>query len=142
MSSLDVIVACEEYWPANKGDCNKFAKAVAKDFGITLTGNANAIVDHVRKKWRKLADGKAAKRAADDGELVIAGLKGSEQSPPAEHGHVCIVVAGGLDHGKYPTGYWGRLGGVGERNKTLNYAWKAVDRDKVIYAAAPGIVEP
>jgi hypothetical protein len=139
MSSLDVIVACEEYWPANKGDCNKFAKAVAKDFDITLTGNADAIVDHVRKKWRKLADGKAAKKAADDGAFVIAGLKGSEQTPPAANGHVCVVVAGALAHNKYPTAYWGRLGGEGERNKTLNYAWKKVDRDKVTYAAAPDI---
>jgi hypothetical protein len=50
-----------------------------------------------------------------------------------------VVVAGGLAHNKYPTGYWGRLGGAGERNKTLNYAWKTVDRDKVTYAAAPDI---
>jgi hypothetical protein len=137
MSSIDVLVACEEYWPKHKNDCSAFARAVAKDLDVALTGNADAIVEKIRTKWRRLPNGVAAKKAADDGAFVIAGLKSSQHTPPAEHGHVCVVVAGGLAHNKYPTGYWGRLGGGGERNKTLNYAWRTVDRDKVTYAAAP-----
>ncbi len=137
MSSLDVIVACEDVWPKDKSDCSAFARDVARDLNVALTGNANDIVDYVRKHWRRLHDGVAAKKAADDGAFVIAGLKGSEQAEPSVHGHVAVIVAGELDHHKYPTGYWGRLDGVGERNKTINYAWREADRDKVTYSAAP-----
>lgn len=142
MSALDIIVICEEVWPADKSDCSAFVRHVAKHLDVALTGNADAIVDTIRHKWKRLHDGVAAKKAADDGAFVIAGLKGSEHAQPSAHGHVAVVVIGGLDHGKYPTGYWGRLGGVGERNKTLNYAWRTADRDKVTYAMAPEIVEP
>lgn len=131
-----VIDACEEVFDDNSDDCNKFAKAVAATFGVTLTGNADAIVDQVQGDgWTSLADGVEAKAKADDGWLVIGGLKGADQTPPADHGHVVIVVSGPLAHDKYPTAYWGRLGGGGEKNKTVNYAWKQADRDKVKYAA-------
>src|ERR1700693_1601342 len=40
------------------------------------------------------------------------------------HGHVVVVVAGQpLAHGKYPFAYWGRLGGGGAKDKTVNWAW-------------------
>jgi hypothetical protein len=39
-----------------------------------------------------------------------------------------------LAHGKYPFAYWGRLGGGGMRNQTVNWAWRAEDRDNVTYA--------
>jgi hypothetical protein len=45
-----------------------------------------------------------------------------------------MIVSGDLAQGKYPTGYWGQLGGVGAKNKTLNWAWNAASRDSVIYA--------
>jgi len=44
-------------------------------------------------------------------------------------------VDGPLNRGKYPSAYWGRLGGVGAKDQTINWAWSAADRDKVIYAA-------
>jgi hypothetical protein len=142
MSALDIIVTCEEAWPKNKNDCSAFVRDVARYLDVALAGNADTIVETIRKKWRRLDDGVAAKKAADDGEFVVAGLKGSEQIPPVQHGHVVVVVAGDLAHNKYPTAYWGRLGGVGERNKTVNYAWRAVDRDKVTYAAARDYTPP
>lgn len=131
-----IIDACESAFDDNSDDCNKFAKAVTTQFGVTLTGNADAIVDQIQGDgWTALADGVEAKAKADDGWLVIGGLKGADQSPPADHGHVVIVVSGPLAQGKYPTAYWGRLGGGGENNKTINYAWKQADRDNVKYAA-------
>jgi hypothetical protein len=66
---------------------------------------------------------------------VIAGLKGGDQEIPSVHGHVVVVVSGLLANGKYPSAYWGRLGGIGDKNKTINWAWRAGDRDHVIYAA-------
>jgi hypothetical protein len=134
-----IIDACEDNWDADKSDCSKFVRDVAATFGATLTGQANAIVDQItsQPEWQQLSGGAAAKDAADDGQLVVAGLRGSEQGTPEEHGHVVIVVSGPLANGKYPSAYWGRLGGVGEKDKTINYAWRAGDRDAVHYASRP-----
>lgn len=127
-----VIDVCEDEWPANKDDCSGFVKDVAASLGVSLSGQANDIVDQIAGPgWTKLTDGKAAKQAADEGKFVVGGLKGSDQQTPSTHGHVVVVVAGPLAKDQYPTAYWGTLGGVGERSKTINWAWKAVDRDNV-----------
>ncbi len=36
-----------------------------------------------------------------------------------KHGHVVVLVPGPLSHGKYPTAYWGSLGGVPKKYTTL-----------------------
>lgn len=135
----EIIDECEAKFEANKSDCSAFVKAVATKFSVNLTGQADSIVDQIRGAgWTQLAhDGVKAKDKADNGWLVIAGLKSSDNVPPQTNGHVAIVVSGELDatHKKYPTGYWGKLGGVGEKNKTINYAWNTQSRDKVFYAA-------
>ena len=129
-----IIDVCEDEWPANKSDCSGFVKDVASALGVSLSGQANDIVDQVTGPgWTKLTGGKAAKQAADEGKFVISGLKGSDQQTPSAHGHVVVVVSGPLAKDQYPTAYWGTLGGTGERAKTINWAWKAVDRDNVIY---------
>jgi hypothetical protein len=131
-----IIGICEREWPAAQDDCNKFVKAVADALSITVTGNADSIVDQIGGAgWTKLADGKAAAQEAALGSLVIGGLKGSDQEIPSAHGHVVVVVKGPLDRGKYPTAYWGRLGGGGAKNKTINWSWRSGDRDRVIYGA-------
>lgn len=136
MSGERVIQECEAEWSKDKGDCSAFVREVAARLGITLTGDANGIVDEIcGAGWERLPDGVAASQAAAAGRLVIAGLKGNEQGVPSAHGHVVVVVSGPLADGKYPSAYWGRLGGVGDENKTINWAWRAGDRDRVIYAA-------
>lgn len=131
-----VIDACEHEWPANRSDCSGFAKDVAGQFGVSLQGRADDIVDAIHGgAWMALSDGRAAKDQADQGKLVIGGLRGDEQEIPSEHGHVVVVVSGPLDRDRYPTAYWGTLGGTGERAETINWAWKAMDRDHVFYAA-------
>ena len=35
--------------------------------------------------------------------------------------------------GFYPTAYWSQLGGVGKRDATLNWAWRAGGRDHAVY---------
>ena len=104
--------------------------------GITLTGMANDIVDQIQASpWTLLADGIAAKAQADAGSFVIGGLKDNP------HGHVVVVVQGPIDpiHDKYPTAYWGSIRGAqfAARDKTVNWAWDASDRDSVIYAWVP-----
>jgi hypothetical protein len=130
--------ACEACFAAHANDCSGFARAVANQLGMTLNGLANAMVDTLRNdpNWTPLPDGVAASQSAAAGKLVLGGLKGSEQTHPDAHGHVVIVVAGQpLAHGRYPFAYWGRLGGGGMRNQTVNWAWRTEDRDNVSYAA-------
>ena len=130
----DIVDACEAEWDAHKNDCSGFAKAVATRLGVTLTGMANDIVGEIQvSPWSLVADGPAAADAAARGRLVIAGMKGADQTVPNPHGHVVVVVQGALAHGLYPAAYWGQLGGVGKKDTTLNWAWTAADRDRVVY---------
>jgi hypothetical protein len=130
--------ACEACFAANANDCSGFARAVASQVGVTLNGLANDIVDTLRGggEWTQLDDGVAASQQATAGKFVIGGLRGDEQTHPDPHGHVVVVVAGEpLAHGKYPFAYWGRLGGGGMKDQTVNWAWRQEDRDNVTYAA-------
>ena len=124
--------ACEANWEDHKADCSGFVKAVASDLGVTLTGQANDIVDQIQiAPWVLLGkDGVAAKQKADAGLFVVAGLR------DAPNGHVVVITPGPLDpnNSKYPTGYWGRLHGVGRKATTINWAWDEDHRDNVIYA--------
>ncbi len=135
-SAARIIAACEEEWESYADDCSGFVRAVAGRLGLPMQGNANDIVDTIQApNWLRLADGPDAARKASDGLFVVAGLKGGDQSKPQPHGHVVIVVAGMLDRGRYPVAYWGSLGGVGAKARTINWAWLAADRDRVVYAA-------
>jgi hypothetical protein len=131
-----VRAACENCFEAHKSDCSGFARAVADELGVTLQGLADQIVETLRSGagWTPLKNGVAAAQSAEAGKLVIAGLKGSEQAHPDAHGHVVVVVGGPLAHDAYPSAYWGKLGGVGAKDKTVNWAWTADDRDHVSYA--------
>ena len=128
--------ACEACFEAHADDCSGFARAVADQLGVPLSGLANDIIDTIRggRGWVPLADGVDAAQAAKDGKFVIGGLKGSDQAARSPHGHVVVVVAGPLAHGAYPSAYWGRLGGGGRMDMTVNWAWNAADRDRVFYA--------
>ena len=63
--------------------------------------------------------------------------EGRRSGAPVGHGHVVVVVSGPLAHKVYPTAYWGRLGGVGRKDTTVNYAWKSADLPNVVFAARP-----
>jgi hypothetical protein len=128
--------ACEACFDAHSGDCSGFARAVSSRLGVQMSGLADQMVDAIRDEnaWRPLPNGIAAAQSAADRKLVIGGLKGSEQTNPDRHGHVVVVVTGPLAHDAYPSAYWGKLGGVGAKNKTTNWAWRAEDRDHVSYA--------
>ena len=140
--SNDVTAICKAQWPSNSTDCNAFVKAVAGDVGVTLTGNADSIVNQISGSgWTHLQnDGVAASAAAADGKLVVGGLTAKDLGD--SHGHVVIVVppTGRLGHDKYPYAYWGSLddgdvrknGGLGT---TVNYAVQ--HRDPGIRSSTP-----
>ncbi len=127
---LKVITLCEKYWAKNEKNCSGFVKDVASDLGIAVTGQANDIVDQLTggAHWKLCKDGIDARQKAIEGKFVVGGLKAMP------NGHVVIVVRGPLAHGKYPTAYWGSLGGVGKKNATINWSWNKTDRDLVTYA--------
>lgn len=133
-TAAQIIQVCRDQWPGQKSNCSGFVEAVAKQLGVTLSGLADEIYTEIQGDgWTAIPDGIAAKAAADSGLFVIAALSGDQEVPAQEHGHVCVVVSGPLDsvHEKYPTGFWGQLGGVGSEMQTLNYAWNADSRDLV-----------
>jgi hypothetical protein len=137
-TAQQIIDECEANFETNKSDCSGFVKSVATAFSINLTGQADNIVDQITSSgWTILSDGIDAKNKADDGLFVVAGLKSFDNVPQQRNGHVAIIVSGELAQQKYPTGYWGKYGGVGEKNKTINWAWNRDSRDKVIYSAKP-----
>jgi len=139
----EIEIACKNNFEENKGDCNKFAIAVAAEFNILLSGLADNIVDEIQSNgWTRLNDGIEAKNKADEGFFVIGGLKAADtipavSKPPYKHGHVVVVLSGPLAGGKYPTAIWGSLGGplpsLGK--DTVNFAWTKVNRDRIIYSA-------
>ncbi|MCW3110384.1 MAG: hypothetical protein JWQ09_4890 [Segetibacter sp.] len=137
-----VIEACEANFEEFKSDCSGFVKAVVRSVAnTTLQGTADDIVDFLNHTngWTVLSDGdgQAAKEKADNGWIVVGGMMNTELTPIRSHGHVVIVVTGDLDpgHKKYPTAFWGMFGGVGAKNKSLNFSFNRTDRDKVHYYA-------
>jgi hypothetical protein len=137
VNSDRVIAICEAEWDGHKSDCSGFVKAVAQRLEVNLTGLADDIVTQISAPpWSPVEDSVTACRKAEEGKLVVAGLKGADQSVPNTHGHVVVVVKGRpLAHDQYPFAYWGRLNGVGKKNTTLNWAWNEVDRDNIVYSS-------
>lgn len=124
--------------PANAADCSGFVKAVANEFSVNLTGQANDIAGQLTSAngWTELgSDDQAGQRAANAaarGDLVIGARKESG------NGHVVVVVKGTpLAHGKYPFAYWGKLNDPANAgfNQTVNWAWDQASRDSVTYAS-------
>jgi hypothetical protein len=132
-----VASSCVKNYHAHTGDCSGFVKAVSADLGVTLSGMANDIVKVLQSGsggWRSISGGSAALASAKAGKLVVAGMLGSQQASPDAHGHVVVVVSGPMVNGKYPSAYWGSLGGPPGYFRTLNYSWTTQDRDRISYA--------
>jgi hypothetical protein len=137
-ADMTVRDSCVAAFDAHRNDCSGFACAVAAAQGVPLSGQANAIVDTLRAggSWRRLTDGVEADGRASAGDFVIGGLRGDEQARPDPHGHIVVVIGGGmLAHGWYPLAWWGSLGGQPGKDQMVNFAWTEADRDRVTYAA-------
>jgi len=76
MDAQTIIQACQNECAANSGDCNAFVKAVESDLSLSDfspgdDADAIVIILETSPQWTKLADGVAAKAAADTGVFVI-----------------------------------------------------------------------
>ncbi len=138
MTKEAILAACKKHFDLHSDDCSGFVRAVAKELGYPLYGNANALVDHLEGNWKKV-DLATAVKLAQDGTLIIGALKSSEHSPPRNNGHVVIVVDGALYNGKYPPVWGGSIAAAQSKGtKTVGEVWRKTDRDAVRYYAPPG----
>jgi hypothetical protein len=138
-----VVKACKDKWPSAKGSCNGFVNAVTTEFGVSLPGTADQILDRVEAAgsgWKMLTDGVAAKAAAEQGKLVVAGLRSTDFSTPNQHGHVVIVVPGAMNPGGWaPAAYWGSIdptiASKGGSGSPLSLCFREADgkSDKFVY---------
>jgi hypothetical protein len=106
-------------WGATTGG-NETSGGSASSRGATKPHIKNITV----AKMQLNTDVGAAITYANRGYLVVAGLK------KAGHGHVMPH-----SHEPYPTGYSGRLGGIGRKDQTINWAWNRTDLEQVQYFA-------
>jgi len=141
-----IIDVCEASWDdVTKADCNKYAKAVLKQFGLadfSPGDDANAIAAKLAdetwrtaNKWTKVDTGASAKVAADGGKLVVGAITGGRYVPPVAHGHVVVVVSSEALHRNQPYAYWGKLLSVGEKNAPVTQAFNEPSLGNVVYAA-------
>ncbi len=131
-----IVEACKAAYEANKTTCNFFVHAAFFGItGVTLTGNADTLVDQFSSSagWSAITRIQAI-AAVQEGSLVIAGLKGADHSDKRVHGHVGIVVAGTLYSRLYPL-VWCGGGSLGrsEGTKSVGEVWARSDRDNVKY---------
>jgi hypothetical protein len=107
--------------------CNQFVTQIAEGFGhMKFKGLlANEMVDLMitSDEWCSCGNGVEAKKKADLGYLVLAGLKGNE------HGHVAVVLPG---EAVVLSGKWGigcpQVANIGRTNflgQGANYAFDA-----------------
>jgi hypothetical protein len=140
-------------------DCNRFVKAVTKDFMSPnpFSGNINAdgMIDRMAQGgvWTSIdTDSNSHETAiarAKAGELVIAGMKGGDLS--ANNGHVAVVIGRDGQHSpaaekKVPIGYAGSIDRPSARikGKRLSDTFPAVHfkNNKVQYFYATPNIQP
>jgi len=106
--------------------------AVASNLGISLPHvKANPMIDYIAAwttpTWWKVSSPQHAGKYSEEGYFVVAGLK-DESGSQNPHGHMVVVTSSHESaNGIYPRGYWGKLGGVGMKNSTINWAFEASD---------------
>jgi len=140
MTPQQIMDACEAVWEANQSNCSGFVKAVAGQLGVTtfdVGDTADMIVEKLAgaEGWTAAPDLATVEANAAAGQFVVAGMKGSEFTPPRSHGHVVVVVQGDdPNHPGFPMAYWGTLGSVGKKDTSIRYAFvPGVDLPKVQY---------
>ena len=131
-----IVDACKAAYETHKATCNFFVHAVFLQVtGITLTGNADSLVDQFSNStgWTEVTRTEAIS-AVQEGSLVIVGLKGSAHSDNRAHGHVAVVVTGTLYRSIYPK-VWcgGSTLGRSDGTKSVGEVWSRSDRDNVKY---------
>jgi hypothetical protein len=149
MSTLDqcIVDACKASWDEsflrgvpNRTNCSGFVKSVAQALAVPLPPQANAdgIADTVASVagWMQLVSGPAAQHRAAIGYFVLALLRGRDHRPPAQHGHVGVIVGGPIDRGRYPIIWCGSIGRAqSQGGSSVGQVWNPAVRDDVEYWA-------
>jgi hypothetical protein len=145
LHSASVQAACEKHWGPNRGECNKFVQAVADELLVLIPGATSQadLMVWLMKDWLTLSGSFVIPRGAHAAHeaiqfansgskyFVIAGMTSADINlahnwhPPLkgeEHGHVAVVTTGHGTNG-WPRGYWGKHGGVGQKDASLSLAF-------------------
>lgn len=137
-----VLDACQQAWEQewvaglkNLNNCSGFIKSVCQILGVPMADDrADGIVDHLAEKWVKLSGPADAKQYAATGQLVLAGLKGSEHARVRNSGHVVVVVDGALYRKIYPRCWGGSTSTAQSKgDQSVGEVWGPNDRDNVRY---------
>jgi hypothetical protein len=116
ITARNIAQSCENAWPTNNDDCNKFVKAALGGFlgaGYFDGMNADAIVAKMKtasEGWKMTTVIADAIDGAKAGNVVIAGMTAAELSDT--NGHLAVVVGcDGAVSGTVPVpqGYAGSL---------------------------------
>lgn len=143
-----VLLACEKCWPLtgpnalpNKADCSGFVVSVARELGITLSGDANEIFNALqRRPWSVIGIGESAAAtaavAATNGKFVVAAWR----NPTGGSGHVAVIIDTNQSHKTVAfqgraRAYWGTLGAVGMKYAMHTDSFGTQKRPAVIYSA-------
>ena len=142
MGNSNVIAACEKHLPSQAGNCSGFVHAVARDFGIILTGQANDMFNAMTKGkipgiinyGPGIHGAFRAAKDASNGEFLVVGASYSDSG----HGHVAIVV--GADDAGHVLVYGGMLNHPDKASKNspiTKRAWAIYKLTNMYVAAEP-----
>lgn len=144
--SQALVQACKDSWDdsnltgvPNSTNCSGFVRSVAGRLNkLIVGGQADDLVSYMVNNWQAVASGTDAAALAQQGVLVVAGLKSSDHTPARNNGHVAVIVPGPLYHGKYPCCWCGSSGSAqSQGDKSVGEVWNRSDRDNVVYHRAP-----
>ena len=138
--------ACAQVWTTSgpggpfRDASHRYVIEVAHHLGVTLSGTSDQILDSIlnNPSWQVLPDGAAARAAAFQGKLVIAGVKSHTGAPQRTQGQLAVVTGGLMNPGGWaPPGYWGStdptLAALGGAGTPVSGCFRSDLKDQIIY---------
>jgi hypothetical protein len=144
--ALRVQQVCAETWsqagPSGpfRDESHRYVIEVAHRLGISLSGSADQILDTMEGKasWTALPGAEAARTAALQGQLVVAGVRSNVGTPPKMEGQLAVITGGPLNAGGWaPSGYWGSsdpaIAPLGGSGVPISACFRADLKDQILY---------
>ncbi|MER9489617.1 hypothetical protein NKI50_27190 [Mesorhizobium sp. M0563] len=144
--AMRVQQVCAETWSQAgpngpfRNASHQYAIEVAHRLGVNVSGSADQILDSIEgnASWRALSDAAAAREAALQGKLVIAGVRSNAGTPPKMEGQLAVVTGGPMNAGGWaPSGYWGSsdpaIAALGGAGAPISGCFRAGLKDQIIY---------
>lgn len=127
-----IIRICKENFEEFKTSTTLFVKNVCFTLKVPLNGQANEILDYLKNSQGfKKVDKNTAHTNANNGHLVLCGLKGNLRKVPTRDGHICIITKGNMIN-DLPVGFWG--GQNPQQLQPINLFWNdPVDISRIEY---------